>query len=886
MPRRSPRVHYGLGRRLAVLLATAVLLSAVSTAAAPTALAADGDPDPSFGSGGLVTSNLGGYTWGYDVAVRPDGRIIVVGSVDESSGRHLFVQQLLPDGSTDASFGAAGVVVLSDVDSTRPEMVLRSDGRLLVADRAPTGLVVYQLLEDGTPDPSFGVGGKATSPVFPESIAGIGLQPDGRIVVGFRTWSGVEGLGVARFTPDGTVDTGFGANGAVTIYASFSRLTLELAVQPDGKILLGGYRCCYVPSAGFVVRLTPDGEMDPGFGVGGEAVAELPSSSEFMALAVQPDGKIVAGGRQYLYGPTWPPNVEWIVARYNPDGTPDASFGDSGITEFDPNPTGSDVVLGLALGGQWIYATGEVETYGVALPVARFDTSGALDVSFGTNGVAHVTVPDFGVSGGWSTAVQPDGRVVVAGGLSSGMAAARYLAADLVPPRLDMPDDIVVDGLTTAGAPVEFTVTADDDVDGPVPVACSPASGSTFPLGVTQVHCTASDAAGNTAEGDFTVYVRLLVTRTTKLTRDYGTTLVAGADGITLDCAGRTISGPGGRPPGESGILVDGRARVTIKRCQVTGFASGIAVVNSTRIELSGNTVSQNDERGILLVSTTASSLRDNVANRNAWEGVLLVGSNGNALTRNTASNNGSPEVYAGFALLEGSSSNRLEANTANDNGDVGFVIEAGSDNRLLRNTASENGLTGFEIRSGSTGNTLSENLANGNVNHGYLVTDSFLNRLDHNTAQTTGSEGFLFVAASQNTLEQNTANRNGSAGIDLREGSNGNVLTGNTANHNEDGIRVFTNSNGNSLANNVANENRSFGFPVFDNASANVLTGNTANRNVSCGMAAMWGATDNLFSNNVALNTADGMDIRDEVPGLNIWENNAYKTICTGTDC
>jgi probable HAF family extracellular repeat protein len=81
-------------------------------------------------------------------------------------------------------------------------------------------------------------------------------------------------------------------------------------------------------------------------------------------------------------------------------------------------------------------------------------------------------------------------------------------AVDTTPPLITVPADITVNATTPAGANVAYTVTATDDVDGPVPVTCAPPSGSTFPIGTTQVDCTATDAAGNAASASFTVHVK------------------------------------------------------------------------------------------------------------------------------------------------------------------------------------------------------------------------------------------------------------------------------------------------------------------------------------------------------------------------------------------
>jgi hypothetical protein len=93
------------------------------------------------------------------------------------------------------------------------------------------------------------------------------------------------------------------------------------------------------------------------------------------------------------------------------------------------------------------------------------------------------------------------------GGVTTGTFTITVVGGDSTPPVLTLPADMVVEATGPGGATVTFTATAVDDVDGPVPVVCTPASGSLFPLGVTTVNCTATDASGNTAHGSFHIGV-------------------------------------------------------------------------------------------------------------------------------------------------------------------------------------------------------------------------------------------------------------------------------------------------------------------------------------------------------------------------------------------
>ena len=194
------------------------------------------------------------------------------------------------------------------------------------------------------------------------------------------------------------------------------------------------------------------------------------------------------------------------------------------------------------------------------------------------------------------------------------------------------------------------------------------------------------------------------ITKNTTLTANIGPCsgagLIIGANGITLNCAGLTISGKKGNT--NDGIYLNGVTGVTVKNCKVTGFFDGFYLDSSSSNTLTKNTADSNG-RG---------------CNN---DGFTLADSSGNTLTKNTANSNGEH----GFSLLE-SSGNSLLGNTANGNGilcgGIGFYVFDSSSNTLTKNTANGNSNYGFWLTGSlSTGNTLTKNIANSNTFYGYL---------------------------------------------------------------------------------------------------------------------------------------------------------------------
>ncbi len=383
-----------------------LLASGGSSGATGVALArlnSDGSFDPAFGAVGrsltqfLVTAPIGGPPL---VVAGPDGTLLV---------DYNFADGILcynADGSPDTSFGDDGVLHPQlDLQRTSiDDFAVLPDGKILIAGNIyPNGVynmdnnppaAVARLLPDGNLDPTFGTGGIVAFP--PRNLPGnsaeqIVIQSDGKILVSLSS-----GGQVARLNPDGTLDETFGTDGIATI-AGDSGGTL-LAVLPGGQI-----------SAAFgrmVARLNPDGSLDTSFGTDGQIAA----------LAIQPDGKILL---------SFASQTGLAVARYNADGSPDTSFGSDGIASVSPGVESSTSSFALAGDGSILVAgiayTSSAGNPPFALAVACFNSSGALETTFGTNGVAMQTYdPTVPTSGGMGIVsniiVSPDSRSFYIGG--------------------------------------------------------------------------------------------------------------------------------------------------------------------------------------------------------------------------------------------------------------------------------------------------------------------------------------------------------------------------------------------------------------------------------------------------------------------------------------
>ncbi|MCJ0874556.1 calcium-binding protein [Streptomyces sp. AP-93] len=293
------------------------------------------------------------------------------------------------------------------------------------------------LAAPGDLDPAFAGSGKVQT-YFPDDGGpwdyseglDVARQGDGKLVVAGRvTGPGVPfDMALIRYNADGSVDTGFGGgDGRVTSDFGGDDQAEAVAVQPsDGKIVVAGSTevvdegggCCFFSLA----RYNTDGSLDQGFGTAGLVrVDAFGGASGAADLVVQQDGKILAVG---LSG-----GAGFALARLNPDGSPDPSFGGDGtvVAGFAPAFPGDagGQATGLALQPDGRFAAvGYVGSTAFDFGVARYLSNGTLDTSFSGDGMATA---DFGGTDfGRAVAVQSDGAVVAAGSTDTGFALARF----------------------------------------------------------------------------------------------------------------------------------------------------------------------------------------------------------------------------------------------------------------------------------------------------------------------------------------------------------------------------------------------------------------------------------------------------------------------------
>lgn len=392
------------------------------------AMAAPGDLDPAFGNGGIVLTNvLPGREAGSAIAVQSDGKIVVAGTASEFpfGTENFAVVRYNTDGSLDNTFGTNGVVVTDFATSSGTVgIAIQPDGKIVVAGtvlgpNATDDFGIIRYMPDGMLDLTFGNGGKVTTDFFGDfdGADSVAVQPDGRILVaGLAKMVGVPSdFAVVRYETNGDLDAAFGNGGKATVdFFGAADICRTMALHPNGSIVLAGFafQGGGVPADFAVAILDPSGSPDPTFGVQGKVTTDFfGSNDEASAVAVQADGKIVVAGRANDVGM----GSDFGIVRFAPDGSLDGSFGVGGKTTTDFFGMGESAnAMAIQPDGK-IVAVGLISMGGTDLDfgVARYKTDGSLDNSFGIGG--KVTTPLTDSDAALAVALQDDCKIVAAG---------------------------------------------------------------------------------------------------------------------------------------------------------------------------------------------------------------------------------------------------------------------------------------------------------------------------------------------------------------------------------------------------------------------------------------------------------------------------------------
>lgn len=381
-------------------------------------------------------------------------------------------------GTLDTTFNPAGALpgtqrtsIGTALESFGSQVVIQSDGKIVAAGTAAEGginkFAVVRLNNDGTIDTTFNSGGSLagtnTTPIDNASAQSFGqavvLQPDGKIVVAGYVTDGLSGLNrfaVARFNPDGTLDTTFNSGGTLPGTNSTpiddpakDSYGYSVQLQPDGKIVIAGEEFDTITNLSkfAIARFNSDGTLDTTFnsagtlpGTNSTPINNPANYSAGASVVIQPDNKIVVGGTVNESG-----LIKFGLARFTSNGVLDATFNSSGSlpgttsTSVDNPPIPNNVFVTVALQQNGKIVIGGDLYNGISkFGIARFNVDGSLDTTFNALGSLPGTFSFYinsngQTSSGTSVAIQRNGQIVMGGSLSNGINIDQFAVARLNP---------------------------------------------------------------------------------------------------------------------------------------------------------------------------------------------------------------------------------------------------------------------------------------------------------------------------------------------------------------------------------------------------------------------------------------------------------------------
>lgn len=371
------------------LLATGAIVISGSTQCGVARYTTSGILDSTFGTGGYTNTAIGSRAQTQAITVQSsNGYIVTAGFAIVNNVTQIVLVRYTTTGSLDTNFGSGGIVTTQIGDgSTANAVVIQSDGKIVVAggtvlSGVPQFLVARYNSADGSLDTSFNstgtMPGVVTTPTGVRAKAnGLIIQANGQIVIAGIAANGMQNqFGLVRYNTDGSLDTNFGTGGIVTTSIGTSPQALSLAIQSDGNIVVAGSSDTNIALARYN---SADGSLDTSFNSAGSTPGIVTTSLGAKALAnsvvVDSSGNIIIGGFS---------DSNLLVGRYTDSGVLDTSFG-SNATGFVTFSIGDiNVCNSIILQNSNIIAAGYADDDALIL---RFTSSGIIDTTWGSNGV-------------------------------------------------------------------------------------------------------------------------------------------------------------------------------------------------------------------------------------------------------------------------------------------------------------------------------------------------------------------------------------------------------------------------------------------------------------------------------------------------------------------
>ncbi|MBL7825946.1 MAG: T9SS type A sorting domain-containing protein [Saprospiraceae bacterium] len=400
--------------------------------------------DTTFASNGsaIITLNANGNYCSLEHAgLQSDGKIIAVGTTTADGGAKAFAVRLNADGSRDASFGNGGEWLSEDpYFLISKEVLIQPDDKIVLTGRGAGHTKVVRLNPDGVYDNSFGEHGQCNLYIWAVTgqnvMVDMELQPDGKILV-----SGYKNLesAIVRLNVDGSLDTSFGSAGIVIVNpslflsAAYQVYGLKLGLSSDNSILAAGvYTNNTVIHTGFIIRFNTNGQIDSVFGENG--ISTFYDVTNYISdLFVLPNDEILVLCNFQDEASNYP---KVTLSKWLSDGQIDSSFANQGYAQLNIGN------MGTVCDNGFLQPDGKVvvlniykypASIGSKAMMSRFNANGSIDTSIGVAGVITAQEHETFYNG----LVQPDGKILSVSNYSiSDESTAgnirRYLASNTV----------------------------------------------------------------------------------------------------------------------------------------------------------------------------------------------------------------------------------------------------------------------------------------------------------------------------------------------------------------------------------------------------------------------------------------------------------------------
>jgi uncharacterized delta-60 repeat protein len=437
-------------------------------------------PDSTFNGTARNVFSLGGTNdYGDNVAVQPDGKILMSGATFMGGQAKLGMVRMNPDGSFDPAFGTSGISIidlgpLGYNGGFEPEIIIRPDGKILVCgfckENNNDDMFVCRLTTTGLLDNTFGTGGRVAVDLLgtnsaPDAAYAITADASGNIYACGSTRTGGDpfsnDVAIIKLTSAGVLDPSFSGDGKLILDISGSwDFGYGIAVQIDNKIVVTGY--AGLPADFFAARLNPDGSYDPTYGSGGKVTIDIfgtNAADESWGMRMGPDEKV------YLVGDGYNSAVgefQSAVVRLTTSGIPDPAFSADGIATFDIWPGNTEIPKDIIVlpNGKCLVG-GSVGSSSQDFSVFRINADGSLDLTF--NNTGYYTVDVTGTTKndlGYGMALQSDGKILLSGNTSIVNAVDEYYSIMRLIPNGVVANFTASANLVCEGSTVQYTSTS------------------------------------------------------------------------------------------------------------------------------------------------------------------------------------------------------------------------------------------------------------------------------------------------------------------------------------------------------------------------------------------------------------------------------------------